>query len=101
LSFAPANASDAIWPVTLKVWKAANLCARREASVLREAVTSRLRDPALFWEKFAALPTIRPVPAKVILMLKRAMPESGLHFRVAHRRAGLGAGPRTVHGRAD
>jgi hypothetical protein len=29
--------------------------------VLREAVTSRLRDPTLFWEIFAALPTIRPL----------------------------------------
>ena len=59
--------------------------------LLREAVTSRLRDPTLFWEKFAALPTIRPVPAKVMLMLKKAMPERGLAFRVAHRRAGLGS----------
>src|ERR1039458_1027928 len=32
--------------------------------LLREAVTSRLRDPTLFWENFAALPTIRSVPAK-------------------------------------
>jgi hypothetical protein len=59
--------------------------------LLREAVTSRLRDPTLFWEEFAALPTIRPVPAKVMLMLKQAMPEHGLAFRVAHRRAGLGS----------
>jgi hypothetical protein len=59
--------------------------------LLREAITSRLRDPTLFWEIFAALPTIRPVPAKVMLMLKQAMPERGLPFRVAHRRAGLGS----------
>jgi hypothetical protein len=59
--------------------------------LLREAVTSRLRDPTLFWEEFAALPTIRPVPAKMMLMLKQAMPERGLPFRVAHRRAGLGS----------
>ena len=66
--------------------------------LLREAITSRLRDPTLFWEIFAALPTIRPVPAKVMLMLKQAMPERGLPFRVAHRRAGLGKpGPGTVH----
>jgi len=59
--------------------------------LLRAAVTGRLRDPVLFWEKFAALPAIRPVPSKVTLMLKRAMPERGLVFRVAHRRAGLGS----------
>jgi hypothetical protein len=59
--------------------------------LLREAVTSRLRDPTLFWEKFSALPTIGHVPAKVRLMLKQAMPERGLAFRVAHRRAGLGS----------
>jgi hypothetical protein len=59
--------------------------------LLREIVTSRLRDPTLFWEQFAALPTIRPVPAKVMLMLKQAMPERGLAFRAAHRLAGLGS----------
>src|ERR1039458_6666455 len=59
--------------------------------LLREIVTSRLRDPTLFWEQFTALPTIRPVPAKVMLMLKQAMPERGVAFRVAHRRAGLGS----------
>src|ERR1035438_6994814 len=59
--------------------------------LLREAVTSRLRDPTLFWQKFAALPTVRPVPARVMLMLKQAMPERSFAFRVAHRRAGLGS----------
>jgi hypothetical protein len=59
--------------------------------MLREAVTSRGRDPTLFWKKFTALPTIRPVPAKVMLMLKQSMPERGLAFRVAHRLAGLGS----------
>lgn len=58
---------------------------------LRDTATSRLRDPKLFWAKFAALPTIRNVPAKVLLMLKRAMPEPKLLFRVAHRQAGLGS----------
>src|SRR5262249_18279698 len=49
---------------------------------LRDTATSRLRDPKLFWGKFAALPTIRHVPAKVPLILKRAMPEPRLLFRV-------------------
>jgi len=59
--------------------------------LLREAVTSQERDPVLFWEKFTILPTIKPVPPKVMSMLKQAMPERGLAFRVAHRRAGLGS----------
>jgi hypothetical protein len=58
---------------------------------LREMATNRLRDPALYWERFAALPASGHVPAKVRSMLKRAMPERGLAFRVAHRRAGLGS----------
>jgi hypothetical protein len=58
---------------------------------LRDTATSRLRDPKLFWGKFAALPTIRSVPTKVFLILKRAMPEPKLPFRVAHRQAGLGS----------
>jgi hypothetical protein len=58
---------------------------------LRDVATSRLRDPALFWEKFTALPTIGRVPDKVRRMLSRSMPERGLAFRVAHRRAGLGS----------
>jgi hypothetical protein len=58
---------------------------------LRDTATSRLRDPKLFWGKFAALQTIRSVPANVHSMLKRAMPEPKLPFRVAHRQAGLGS----------
>jgi hypothetical protein len=58
---------------------------------LREAVTSRLRDPTLFWRKFTTLPTLPSVPGKVRAMLKRTMPVPGLEFRVAHRRAGLGS----------
>jgi uncharacterized protein (DUF2252 family) len=59
--------------------------------LLREIATNRLRDPALFWEKFEALPTVKPVPAKAMRLLKRAMPERGLAFRVAHRQAGMGS----------
>jgi hypothetical protein len=58
---------------------------------LREVATNRLRDPTLFWERFSALPTVGNVPAKVRSMLRQAMPQRGLSFRVAHRRAGLGS----------
>src|SRR5262249_28327122 len=44
-----------------------------------------------FWAKFMALPTSGKVPAKVMRMLRHAMPDSTLSFRVAHRRAGLGS----------
>jgi uncharacterized protein DUF2252 len=92
-SLVPANACMAIlegYTTSLENGGEPFVLAENHA-VLREAVTSRLRDPTLFWEKFAALPTIRPVPAKVTLMLKQAMPQRGLNFRVAHRRAGLGS----------
>lgn len=58
---------------------------------LREAVTTRLRDPVMFWNKFAALPSASQVPAEVLKLLKQAMPERNLKFRVVHRRAGLGS----------
>ena len=62
-----------------------------EHAWLREAVTGRLRDPVVFWNKFAALPSAGEVPVKVLKLLKQAMPERNLKFRVAHRRAGLGS----------
>jgi hypothetical protein len=59
--------------------------------LLRDIATNQARDPVVFWEKFAALPTIKPVPAKAMRLLKGAMPERGVAFRVAHRRAGMGS----------
>jgi uncharacterized protein (DUF2252 family) len=93
LSFAPANACEAIlegYTTGLENGGEPFVLAENHR-LLREAVTSRERDPTLFWEKFTALPTIRPVPAKVMAMLKQVMPERGLAFRVAHRQAGLGS----------
>ena len=100
LSLVPANACAAILEGYTKGLEDGGepFVLAEKRPLLREAVTSRLRDPTLFWEIFAALPTISHVPAKMILMLKQAMPERGLAFRVAHRRAGLGEpGPGTVH----
>ena len=93
LSLVPANACAAILEGYTKGLEDGGepFVLAEKRPLLREAVTSRLRDPTLFWEIFAALPTIRHVPAKMILMLKQAMPERGLAFRVAHRRAGLGS----------
>ena len=93
LSLVPANACAAILDGYTKGLEDGGepFVLAEKRPLLREIVTSRLRDPTLFWEQFAALPTIRPVPAKMMLMLKHAMPERGLAFRVAHRRAGLGS----------
>jgi len=93
LSLVPANACAAILDGYTKGLEDGGepFVLAEKRPMLREIVTSRLRDPTLFWEQFAALPTIRLVPVKVMLMLKQAMPERGVAFRVAHRRAGLGS----------
>jgi len=58
---------------------------------LRDAVTSRLRDPTKFWQKLAARPMGRDVPMEVRSLLKAALPESGLELRMVYRQAGLGS----------
>ena len=59
---------------------------------LRDWALSTVRDPALYWEKFGSLPSMRTgIPAEAKAALKRALPEPGLASRVVHRRAGLGS----------
>ncbi len=59
---------------------------------LRTLATSDLRDPTRYWEKLGALPIVKSlVPDEVKRALRQAMPEAGLPFRIAHRRAGLGS----------
>jgi hypothetical protein len=58
---------------------------------LRDLATNNLRDPVRFWERFDKLPAVRSVPRAVRRILKAAMPEPGLSFRVVHRQAGLGS----------
>jgi uncharacterized protein (DUF2252 family) len=58
---------------------------------LRDAVTSKLRDPTLYWEKLSALPALKSVPKNVLTLLGNAMPEKKIAFTVAHRQAGLGS----------
>jgi Uncharacterized protein conserved in bacteria (DUF2252) len=58
---------------------------------LHEAVTSRLRDPVTFWQKFAALPPLKTIPAPAAKILKQALPKDALKMRVVHRRSGLGS----------
>lgn len=93
IKLAPADAGAAIlegYAETLKTDGELFVLSEKHAW-LREAVTSRLRDPVMYWEKFAALPTVKPVPPRVLTLIKQAMPGRNLNFRVVHRRAGLGS----------
>lgn len=59
---------------------------------LRALAISEARDPARYWERMDALPTFTGcVPKSAIQALDQLMPEKGLHYRVAHRVAGLGS----------
>jgi hypothetical protein len=59
---------------------------------LRRMATARLHEPENFWAKLHGLPEIdqRP-PAGAVKALERLMPERKLHWRIAHRIAGLGS----------
>jgi len=59
---------------------------------LRLLAVSDLRDPFRYWEKMNALPTVKgKVPKSATRALERLLPEEGLHYRLAHRVAGLGS----------
>lgn len=92
LRFAPANACAALlegYSEALATGGEPFVLSEKHAW-LREAVTGRERDPVLFWQKFAALPSIK-APTSVTALLRGAMPERDLKFRIVHRRAGLGS----------
>jgi Uncharacterized protein conserved in bacteria (DUF2252) len=59
---------------------------------LRTLAISEARDPARYWERMDALPTFKGrVPKSAVRALEQLLPEKGLHYRVAHRVAGLGS----------
>jgi hypothetical protein len=59
---------------------------------LRDAATSRLRDPVRYWDKMSRWPVVgKGVPVAAKQALRRAMPEPGVSFRIVHRQAGLGS----------
>ena len=58
---------------------------------LRDLATNDERDPALYWQKFNELATVKVVPPEAGTALKAALPEGHLKFRVVHRQAGLGS----------
>jgi Uncharacterized protein conserved in bacteria (DUF2252) len=59
---------------------------------LRKIAESELRDPAHFWEKMDALPTVKgDVPVSAIEAIEHLMPAHELAYRLTHRVAGLGS----------
>lgn len=58
---------------------------------LRDAVTSRLRDPVAFWGALAELPSLSKVPGPVSRLLRSELPGRVFDVRWIHRRAGLGS----------
>jgi hypothetical protein len=62
--------------------------------VLRGLALNELRDPVRFWDKLNAWPKVgitEKIPANIQSILKCALPEAGLSFKILHRRAGLGS----------
>jgi hypothetical protein len=93
LSIAPADATAAILEgyVTSLTSGGLPFVLSEQHVWLRDAVTGKLRDPVLFWQKISALPPMKRVPKPVLTLLRNAMPEKNVDFRVAHRQAGLGS----------
>ena len=59
---------------------------------LRQAAMGELRDPCQFWKKMDGLAGLRgPIPKSARKALEAVLPEKGLHYRLAHRVAGLGS----------
>jgi hypothetical protein len=63
-----------------------------EHAWLRAIAESKLRDPVLFWQKMDRLPTIRAeIPESAREALEHMLPQPGIRYRLARRRAGLGS----------
>jgi len=59
---------------------------------LRDLAVARLKEQRAYWDRLLALPPVRgSVSAKVRRILRRALPERKLPFRIVHRQAGLGS----------
>jgi hypothetical protein len=59
---------------------------------LRSIAESKLRDPVLFWGKIDRLPTVKgPIPESAREAVEHLLPEPGIPYRLARRRAGLGS----------
>lgn len=59
---------------------------------MRAIAESKLRDPAVFWGKMDRLPTAKgEVPESAREAIEHLLPERGIPYRLARRRAGLGS----------
>jgi hypothetical protein len=59
---------------------------------LRAIAESKLRDPVVFWGKMDRLPTLKgEIPESAREAIEHLLPERGLTYRLAPRRAGLGS----------
>ncbi len=59
---------------------------------LRAIAESKLRDPVVFWGKMDRLPTAKgEVPESAREAIEHLLPERGIPYRLARRRAGLGS----------
>jgi hypothetical protein len=58
---------------------------------LRETVTSELRDPVQYWQKFDALETIRTKITDARKAIERMLPGPTPPYRLVHRIAGIGS----------
>jgi Uncharacterized protein conserved in bacteria (DUF2252) len=59
---------------------------------LRAIAESKLRDPVVFWGKMDRLPTARgEIPESAREAIEHLLPERGIPYRLARRRAGLGS----------
>ncbi len=65
-------------------------------SWLRAIAESKLRDPVIFWKKMDANPIAKgEIPESAREAIEHMLPEPGLSYRLARRRAGLGSLGRT------
>jgi hypothetical protein len=59
---------------------------------LREIAESKLRDPEVFWAKIDRLPTVKgEIPESAREAIEHLLPERGIPYRLARRRAGMGS----------
>lgn len=59
---------------------------------LRDLALGRLKEQRAYWERLLALkPVATPLSSTQLGLLRQAMPERRLSFRVVHRQAGLGS----------
>src|SRR5260370_27807548 len=59
---------------------------------LRAIAESKLRDPVVFWDKMDRLPTVKgEIPESAREAIEHLLPERGMRYRLARRRAGVGS----------